>query len=144
MKKRTVSFMLTLCMVLTLLPAGGMTVKAATLPGEVYVGGVNVVDNDPTKTTFWVNDSGSITNNGADENNYNVKYDPSSATLYLKEAIINNTYTKKSDTLDYVYGIYCNGGDLNIVIEEAKVIKVISRCLKTQPVIQTAYMFLMT
>ena len=104
--------MLTLCMVLTLLPAGGMTVKAATT--EVYVGGVNVVDNDPKKTTFWVNDSGSITNNGADENNYNVKYDPSTETLYLKEAIIDSTY---SDTRDYVYGIYCNGGMQNIVLE---------------------------
>lgn len=114
MKKRTVSFMLTLCMVLTLLPAGGMTVKAATLPSEVYVGGVNVVDNDPTKTTFWVNDSGSITNNGADENNYNVKYDPSTETLYLKEAIIDSTYR---DTRDYVYGIYCNEGMQNIVLE---------------------------
>lgn len=116
MKKRFLSLLCVLALCLGLLP---ITALAAgnDAPGTLYVGGepLNI-----SETTFWTTDNqGDLTayNDGGD--NWNVKYEPSTATLTLNKAkIVNN-----NDTSSYPYdcaGIYAlcsNDQSVSLTIE---------------------------
>lgn len=81
-------------------------------PNPVYVGNTNVVAG--ADITYWIGgDDGGVKSDGADENNYTVKYDPTGGThtLTLRNATITATYTISSNS----YSIYASG-DLNLVI----------------------------
>lgn len=81
MKKRTVSLLLTLCLLLTLLPT---VASAADVPTKLEVGGTSVVDGGYWRTTS----GGELTAVGATKNNYNVAYEAGSGVLKLKNATI--------------------------------------------------------
>ena len=105
MKKRLLSIVLSLCMVLSLLPAVSPMVSAAA-PTAVYVGGVDVVGGG-----YWLGDGvGGITSVGASASNYSVHYDSATNTLTLNGA--NITECREWSTY-YTAAITANG-DLNL------------------------------
>ena len=103
MKKRLVSLLMALALCLSLLPA---TALAADAPDTLYVGNKQVISG--TETTYWsTNDSGELERVvGASDtsNDWNVKYDPNSATLTLKDANISGSFHQYNNP--YTAGIY--------------------------------------
>ena len=87
MRKKIVSLCMALVLCLSLLPA---TALAATegAPNNLYVGNQNVKSGEAT--TFWTTDksTGGLTEYEGNDDNWNVKYDPSTVTLTLKNATI--------------------------------------------------------
>lgn len=86
MIKRFLSLLCVLALCLGLLP---VTALAVGEPATLYVGNQQVISS--TETTYWkTNDSGALERVvGANDtsNNWNVKYDPNSATLTLKQRV---------------------------------------------------------
>ena len=111
MKRRMISILCVLCLVVAMLPP--VTASAAA-PTTLTVGGTNVLDGGCWKT----NESGILTTEGASESDYNVKYDSATGTLTLKDATINGTAT----TGHVGAGIYAEG-DLTIVLEGSSTVK---------------------
>ncbi|WP_125116614.1 beta strand repeat-containing protein [Agathobaculum sp. Marseille-P7918] len=106
MKRRMISILCVLCLVVAMLPP--VTASAAA-PTTLTVGGTNVLDGGGCWKT---NADGTLTTDGASESDYNVKYDKDSNTLTLKDATINGT-----NTIYHVgAGIFASG-DLTIVLE---------------------------
>lgn len=103
MKKRILSIFCVLALCLGLLPGTAW----AAAPTTLTVGGTNVLNGG-----YWTTDeSGTLTADGANAENYNVYYD-GDGTLTLKDATINGT-----NTIGHVgTGIYAEG-DLTIVLE---------------------------
>ena len=86
MKKRMTSLFLALALCLGLLPVTALA-AGEDAPDELYVGNQSVRNGD--NTTYWTtNDSGELTQSN-EEGTWNVKYDPSTATLTLKGAKIS-------------------------------------------------------
>lgn len=110
MKRRMLSIICVLCLVVAMLP----TVALAGNPTTLTVGGTDVRSGG-----YWTTDgTGTLTADGASESDYNVKYDKDSGTLTLKDATINGT-----DTLYHVgAGIFASG-DLTIVLEGSSTVK---------------------
>lgn len=105
MKRRMLSILCALALCLGLLPATAW----AAAPTTLTVGGTDVLSG-----SYWLTnaDDGTLTDDGASESDYNVKYDSATGTLTLKDATINGTATT-----GYVgAGIYAVG-DLTIVLE---------------------------
>ena len=104
MKRRMISILCVLCLVVAMLPP--VTASAAA-PTTLTVGGTNVLGGG-----CWTTDgSGKLTATDS-TTDYNVKYDSATGTLTLKDATINGT-----DTIGHVgTGIYAEG-DLTIVLE---------------------------
>lgn len=101
----------TLFTLLLLLP---LAARAAA-PTTLTVGGTNVLSG-----SYWLTnaDDGTLTDDGASAENYNVKYDKDSNTLTLKDATINGT-----NTIYHVgAGIFASG-DLTIVLEGSSTVK---------------------
>ena len=120
MKKRILSLCIVLLLCLGLLPT---TVLAADndKPNNLYVGNQNVKSGDDT--TYWATtDSGELELvEGASDtsNNWNVKYDPNSATLTLKNATIEGWYDDVNTSGAGIYAASSSGPvSLNIVLEE--------------------------
>ena len=76
----------TLLILLLLLPVTALAVEGA--PNSLYVGDQQVINGN--KTTFWTTDksTGGLTKYEVNDDNWNVKYDPSTATLTLNSATI--------------------------------------------------------
>ena len=90
-------------------------------PNNLYVGNQNVKSGDDT--TYWATtDSGELELvEGASDtsNNWNVKYDPNSATLTLKNATIEGGYDDVNTSGAGIYAASSSGPvSLNIVLEE--------------------------
>ena len=104
MKRRILPILLTLALCLGLLPVTALAVEGA--PNTLYVGNTNV--NRGGDITYWsTNDSGGLTwvENATDNSDdWNVKYDPNTATLTLNGATINGAHDATS--LPYGSGIY--------------------------------------
>ena len=102
MKRRILGIFCALALCLTLLPATALARDVSAL----RVGGISVLSGG-----YWKTDpeTGGLTDTGADENDYNVKYDKDSSTLTLNNATIS------AEDSNY-RGIFANG-DLNIVLE---------------------------
>ena len=106
----------TLLILLLLLPVTALAVEGA--PNSLYVGDQQVIKgNNPT---FWTTDksTGGLTEYKGNDDNWNVKYDPSTATLTLKNATIIGV----PDNVNTVgAGIYAASSSdpvsLNIVLE---------------------------
>ena len=87
MKKRLTAIFLSLCMLLTLLPATAFA--AGTQESEnppITVGGVDLDGSAETPTYATTNETGTVTTEGASETNYNVKWD--GETLTLRDATV--------------------------------------------------------
>ena len=103
--KKFLGLCMALCLCLVLLPATALA-AAEGAPDTLYVGNTNV--NRGGDITYWsTNDSGGLTwvENATDNpDDWNVKYDPNTATLTLNGATINGAHDATS--LPYGSGIY--------------------------------------
>ena len=94
MKKRLTAIFLSLCMLLTLLPATAFaagTQESKNPP--ITVGGIELDGSAETPAYATTDTEGTVTTNGASEANYNVKWD--GETLTLRDA----TVIVKEDTI---------------------------------------------
>lgn len=116
MKKRLVSLLMALALCLSLLPAMALAVDA---PATLYVGNQQVINGN--NTTFWTTDksTGGLTEYEGNDDNWNVKYDPSTVTLTLKNATIEGEYDDVNTSGAGIYAASSSGPvSLNIVLEE--------------------------
>lgn len=94
-----------------------VTALAVGEPATLYVGNQQVISG--TETTYWsTNNSGELTQS-AENNAWNVKYDPSTGTLTLKNATIEGEYDDVNISGAGIYAASSSGPvSLNIVLEE--------------------------
>lgn len=115
MLKRTIATVfVTALLCLVALP---VTALAVGEPATLYVGNQNVKRG--TETTYWsTNNSGGLTQS-AENNAWNVKYDPNTVTLTLKNATIEGEYDDVNISGAGIYAESSSGPvSLNIVLEE--------------------------
>ncbi len=112
--KRFLSLLCVLALCLGLLPVTALAVDA---PATLYVGNQQVISG--TETTYWsTNNSGELTQS-AENNAWNVKYDPNTVTLTLKNATIEGVYNNVNTSGSGIYAASSSGPvSLNIVLEE--------------------------
>ena len=112
--KRGLSLLCVLALCLGLLPVTALAVDA---PATLYVGNQQVISG--TETTYWsTNNSGELTQS-AENNAWNVKYDPNTVTLTLKNATIEGVYNNVNTSGSGIYAASSSGPvSLNIVLEE--------------------------
>ena len=93
-RKRLLSACLALALCLGLLPVTALAVEGA--PNSLYVGDQQVINGN--NTTFWTTDksTGGLTECEGNDDNWNVKYDPNTATLTLRGATIQGGSTTGS------------------------------------------------
>ena len=108
--KPAMAMMMAVVMLCGMLPA---TVFAAT--DSFTVAGTNIEDG--SNVTYWLCDAvnGTITGEGADESNYQVKYDPATTTITLNGATIGGNGIRLDDR-----------GSFNIVLAEGTTNRVTS------------------
>ena len=114
MLKRTIATVfVTALLCLVALP---VTALAVGEPATLYVGNQNVKRG--TETTYWsTNNSGGLTQS-AENNAWNVKYDPNTVTLTLKNATIKGVSDNVSTVGAGIYAASSSGPvSLNIVLE---------------------------
>lgn len=94
-----------------------VTALAVGEPATLYVGNQQVISG--TETTYWsTNNSGELTQS-AENNAWNVKYDPNTVTLTLKNATIEGEYDDVNTSGAGIYAASSSGPvSLNIVLEE--------------------------
>ena len=117
MRKKIVSLCMALALCLSLLPATALAAEGA--PNSLYVGDQQVINGN--KTTFWTTDksTGGLTEYKGNDDNWNVKYDPSTVTLTLKNATIKGVYNNVNTPGSGIYAASSSGPvSLNIVLEE--------------------------
>ena len=106
MKKRFLSLLCVLALCLGLLPVTALA-AAEGAPNSLYVGNQQVISS--SDITYWTTDesTGGLTKYEGNNDNWNVKYDPSTATLTLSGATIKGG----SDVVSIPYGsgIYAQG-----------------------------------
>ena len=88
-------------------------------PNSLYVGDQQVINGN--NTTFWTTDksTGGLTEYEGNNDNWNVKYDPSTVTLTLKNATIKGVYNNVNTSGSGIYAASSSGPvSLNIVLEE--------------------------
>ena len=114
MRKRILSLLIVLALCLGLLPVTALAVDA---PATLYVGNQQVISG--TETTYWsTNNSGELTQS-AENNAWNIKYDPNTVTLTLKNATIKGVYNNVNTSGSGIYAASSSGPvSLNIVLEE--------------------------
>ncbi len=100
MKKRFLSLLCVLALCLGLLPVTALAAEGA--PDTLYVGNQQVISY--TETTYWTTDESGGLTRVYDDNDWNVKYDPNSATLTLRGATIQGQASTGS--APYGSGIY--------------------------------------
>ena len=114
MKKRILSLLCVLALCLGLLPVTALAAEGA--PSQLYVGDQQVSSGNDI--TYWTTDEGGNLTQSADNQSWNVKYDPTSATLTLSGATIKGGSDVAS--IPYGAGIYaqCNSGEsVSLTIE---------------------------
>lgn len=100
-----------------MLPVTALAVEGA--PNSLYVGDQQVINGN--NTTFWTTDksTGGLTEYEGNDDNWNVKYDPSTITLTLKNATIKGVYNNVNTSGSGIYAASSSGPvSLNIVLEE--------------------------
>lgn len=118
MKKRILSLLCVLALCLGLLPVTALAVAEGE-PAILYVGNQNVKSGEDT--TYWTTDlsTGKLTLYTENGDDWNVKYDPNSATLTLKNATIEGEYDDVNTSGAGIYAASSSGPvSLNIVLEE--------------------------
>lgn len=90
---------------------------AADAPNSLYVGDQQVSSGNDI--TYWTTDEGGNLTQSADNQSWNVKYDPSTVTLTLKNATIKGVYNNVNTSGSGIYAASSSGPvSLNIVLEE--------------------------
>lgn len=104
MGKKLLSLCMALALCLGLLPVTALA-DGVNAPNTLYVGGTLVSSN--SDGGYWTTDAqGKLTESTANDN-WNVKYEPSTATLTLKGAKISGSYHQYNNP--YTAGIYAQG-----------------------------------
>ena len=105
MKKRFLSLLCVLALCLGLLPVTALAVGGA--PSQLYVGDQQVSSGNDI--TYWTTDksTGGLTKYEGNDDNWNVKYDPTTVTLTLKNANISGSFHQYDNP--YTAGIYAQG-----------------------------------
>lgn len=105
MKKRFLSLLCALALCLGLLPVTALAAEGA--PSSLYVGNQQVISS--SDITYWTTDesTGGLTKYEGNNDNWNVKYDQSTATLTLKNANISGSFHQYDNP--YTAGIYAQG-----------------------------------
>ena len=105
MKKRFLSLLCVLALCLGLLPVTAEAAEGA--PSSLYVGNQQVISS--SDITYWTTDesTGGLTKYEGNNDNWNVKYDQSTATLTLKNANISGSFHQYDNP--YTAGIYAQG-----------------------------------
>lgn len=116
MKKRLVSLLCTLALCLGLLPTTALA-AAEGAPNKLYVGNQSVTSGD--EVTYWVTDSstGQLTRYTDGKNDWNVEYNPGTATLTLKDATIKSTYSNGPGAVIYAQSAANSAVSLTIQLE---------------------------
>ena len=117
MKKRLLSVLLALCMLLTMLPTTVFAADSSTVETKVSVCGTYLPTTGDVGYWLYQNTNGksSITKTGASANYYNVKWEPETSTLTISG--ISAPYVYYSDYGDVNSLIRLDQGDLNIKLE---------------------------
>ena len=115
MKKRFLSLLCVLALCLGLLPVTALAVEGA--PHSLYVGNTSLY---LAEDSYWTTDpyTGLLTQYTGSGDDWNVKYDPSTATLTLKGAKISGSYHQYNNP--YTAGIYAqcsNGQSVTLTIK---------------------------
>ena len=115
MGKKVFSLCMALALCLALLPATALAAEGA--PNNLYVGNQNVKSGEAT--TFWTTDSstGKLTQYTENEDAWNVKYDPNSATLTLRNATIKTTHSDSQGAVIYAHSVVGSAVSLTINLE---------------------------
>ena len=105
-RKRLLSACLALALCLGLLPVTALA-AAEGAPSQLYVGNQQVSSGNDI--TYWTTDksTGGLTKYEGNDDNWNVKYDQSTATLTLKNANISGSFHQYDNP--YTAGIYAQG-----------------------------------
>ena len=118
MRKKILSLFCTLALCLSLLPVTALAAEVDA-PDNLYVGNKNVKSGG--EITYWsTNDSGGLTwvENATDNSDdWNVKYDPNTATLTLKNATIKTTHTSSENAVIYAHSAGGSAVSLTINLE---------------------------
>lgn len=108
LRSRVLAVLFSLMLCLGLLPATALA-AGEDAPGKLYVGDQQVIVAETV--TYWTtDDSGGLTRvNGSTDNpdDWNVRYDPNSATLTLNGATISGSYDQYNNP--FTAGIYAKG-----------------------------------
>lgn len=98
---------LTACKGAPLMMRAAPLAAAEGAPNSLYVGNQQVISS--SDITYWTTDksTGGLTKYEGNNDNWNVKYDPSTATLTLKGAKISGSYHQYNNP--YTAGIYAQG-----------------------------------
>ena len=106
MRKKIVSLCMALALCLGLLPVTALA-AAEGAPSQLYVGNQQVSSGNDI--TYWTTDksTGGLTKYEGNDDNWNVKYDQSTATLTLKNANISGSFHQYDNP--YTAGIYAQG-----------------------------------
>ena len=110
---------LTACKGAPLMMRAAPLAAAESAPNSLYVGNQQVISS--SDTTFWTTDksTGGLTEYEGNDDNWNVKYDPSTVTLTLKNATIKGVYNNVNTSGSGIYAASSSGPvSLNIVLEE--------------------------
>ena len=116
MKKRFLSLLCVLALCLGLLPVTALAVEGA--PNSLYVGDQQVINGN--NTTFWTTDksTGGLTEYEGNDDNWNVKYDPSTATLTLRGATIQGQdFTESAPFGAGIYAVCSSNQPVALTIE---------------------------
>ena len=106
----------TLFILLLLLPVTALA-AAEGAPSQLYVGNHQVISGNDI--TYWTTDASGGLGSASESDNWNVKYDPSTVTLTLKNATIEGEYDDVNISGAGIYAASSSGPvSLNIVLEE--------------------------
>ena len=114
--KRGLSLLCVLALCLGLLPVTALAAEGA--PNSLYVGDQQVINGN--NTTFWTTDksTGGLTECEGNDDNWNVKYDPNSATLTLNGATIKGgTSTVSAPFGSGIYALCSHEKPVSLTIE---------------------------
>ena len=111
-RKRLLSACLALALCLGLLPVTAL----AAGPNTVYVGGEALAGSSDSIVYAITNESGEVVKDGANANNYNIKWDGS--TLTLRNATIKESVSTDTSTFiaGAAIGVLNQNGDANLTI----------------------------
>lgn len=113
MKKRFLSLLCVLALCLGLLP---VTALAVGEPATLYVGNKQVISS--TETTYWTTDASGTLTQSNENGTWNVKYDPSTATLTLRGASIQGgSNTVSAPYGSGIYALSRSGQPVSLTIE---------------------------
>lgn len=110
---------LTACKGAPLMMRAAPLAAAEGAPNSLYVGNQQVISS--SDITYWTTDesTGGLTKYEGNDDNWNVKYDPSTVTLTLKNATIKGVYNNVNTSGSGIYAASSSGPvSLNIVLEE--------------------------